>query len=93
MNSDKTEDCRTLIDYLFTLVHEGKLKYEYVKCCSLIQLLLDAECTLSLIGANRKVNLLKQICRMEVSPLSDFSLALEKAMGKHESHPKQVIRF
>jgi hypothetical protein len=49
--------------------------------------------SLSLIGANREVNLLKQICRMEVSPLSDFSLALEKAMGKHESHPKQVIRF
>jgi mitochondrial enoyl-[acyl-carrier protein] reductase / trans-2-enoyl-CoA reductase len=31
MNSDKVEDCRTLIDYLLSLVHEGKLKYEYVK--------------------------------------------------------------
>jgi hypothetical protein len=41
MNSDKAEDCRTLIDYLLGLVHEGKFKYEYVKCC-LIQLLLDA---------------------------------------------------
>ncbi|GJN07225.1 hypothetical protein PR202_ga25039 [Eleusine coracana subsp. coracana] len=58
MNSDKAEDCRTMIDYLLGLVHEGKLKYE-----------------------------------MEVSPLSDFNLALEKAMGKHGSHPKQVIRF
>ncbi|TVU01226.1 hypothetical protein EJB05_53328, partial [Eragrostis curvula] len=58
MNSDKADDCRTTIDYLLGLVHEGKLKYE-----------------------------------MEVSPLTDFSLALEKAMGKHGSHPKQVIRF
>jgi len=58
MNSDKAKDCRTLIDYLLGLVHEGKFKYE-----------------------------------MEVSPLSDFSLALEKAMGKHGSCPKQVIRF
>lgn len=30
MNSDKAEDCRTMIDYLLGLVHEGKLKYEYV---------------------------------------------------------------
>jgi len=29
MNSDKAEDCRTMIDYLLGLVHEGKLKYEY----------------------------------------------------------------
>ncbi|KAK3118173.1 hypothetical protein QOZ80_9BG0695310 [Eleusine coracana subsp. coracana] len=58
MNSDKAEDCRTMIDYLLGLVHEGKLTYE-----------------------------------MEVSPLSDFNLALEKAMGKDGSHPKQVIRF
>ncbi|TVU27431.1 hypothetical protein EJB05_30041, partial [Eragrostis curvula] len=58
MNSDKADDCRTTIDYLLGLVHEGKLKYE-----------------------------------MEVSPLIDFSLALEKALGKHGSHPKQVIRF
>jgi hypothetical protein len=49
--------------------------------------------SLSHIGANRELNLLKHICRMEVSPLSDFSLALEKAMGKQGSHPKQVIRF
>jgi hypothetical protein len=48
MNSDKAEDCWTLIDYLLGLMHEGKFKYEYVKCCSLIQLLLDAGHTLSL---------------------------------------------
>jgi trans-2-enoyl-CoA reductase len=30
VNSDKAEDCRTMIDYLLGLVQEGKLKYEYV---------------------------------------------------------------
>ncbi|KAK8447104.1 hypothetical protein SEVIR_8G020425v4 [Setaria viridis] len=58
MNSDKAEDCRTMIDYLLGLVHEGKLKYE-----------------------------------MESIPFSEFSLALEKALGKHGSQPKQVVRF
>jgi mitochondrial enoyl-[acyl-carrier protein] reductase / trans-2-enoyl-CoA reductase len=93
MNSDKVEDYRTLIDYLLGLVHEGKLKYEYVKCRSHIQLLLDVGHRFSHIGAKRAVNLLKHICGMEVSPLGDFSLALKKAMCKHGSHPKQVIRF
>ena len=45
VNSDKTEDCRRMIDYLLGLVHEGKLKYEYVLlksfCSSLVGLLLD----------------------------------------------------
>ncbi|CAL4996022.1 unnamed protein product [Urochloa decumbens] len=58
MNSDKAEDCRTMIDYLLGLVHEGKLKYE-----------------------------------MESIPFGEFSLALEKALGKHGSQPKQVVRF
>ncbi|KAG2622562.1 hypothetical protein PVAP13_3KG000064 [Panicum virgatum] len=58
MNSDKAEDCRTMIDYLLGLVHEGKLKYE-----------------------------------MELIPFGEFSLALEKALGKHGSQPKQVMRF
>ncbi|EES13529.1 hypothetical protein BDA96_07G080900 [Sorghum bicolor] len=58
LNSDKTEDCRRMIDYLLGLVHEGKLKYE-----------------------------------MESISFGEFSLALEKALGKHGSHPKQVIRF
>ncbi|CAO2153588.1 unnamed protein product [Urochloa humidicola] len=58
INSDKAEDCRTMIDYLLDLVHEGKLKYE-----------------------------------MESIPFGEFSLALEKALGKHGSQPKQVVRF
>ncbi|CAM0152367.1 unnamed protein product [Urochloa decumbens] len=58
MNSDKAEDCKTMIDYLLGLVHEGKLKYE-----------------------------------MESIPFGEFSLALEKALGKHGSQPKQVVRF
>ncbi|KAL6905962.1 hypothetical protein ACP4OV_003563 [Aristida adscensionis] len=30
---------------------------------------------------------------MELTPFSEFNLALEKAMGKHGSQPKQVLRF
>ncbi|KAL6642091.1 hypothetical protein ACP70R_020272 [Stipagrostis hirtigluma subsp. patula] len=30
---------------------------------------------------------------MELSPFSEFSLALDKALGKHGSQPKQVLRF
>uniref|UniRef100_A0A453KFH7 Alcohol dehydrogenase-like C-terminal domain-containing protein n=4 Tax=Aegilops tauschii TaxID=37682 RepID=A0A453KFH7_AEGTS len=58
MNSDKSEECRTMIDYLLGLVHEGKLKYE-----------------------------------MELTPFSEFNMALDKALGKHGSQPKQVLRF
>ncbi|KAG8093472.1 hypothetical protein GUJ93_ZPchr0012g19015 [Zizania palustris] len=58
MNSDKAEESRTMIDYLLSLVHEGKLKYE-----------------------------------MELTPFSDFRLALDKALGKHGSRPKQVLSF
>jgi hypothetical protein len=43
MNSDKAEDCRAMIDYLLGLVHEGKLKYEYVTpAIQLLQLILLA---------------------------------------------------
>lgn len=96
MNSNKAEDCRAMIDYLLGLVHEGKLKYEYVKCSRLIQLLLlyaGYRCPRIRYKKTSEYFFLKHICRMEVSPLSEFSLALEKAMGKHGSHPKQVIRF
>lgn len=30
---------------------------------------------------------------MELTPFSDFGLALDKALGKHGSQPKQVLRF
>jgi len=30
---------------------------------------------------------------MESIPFGEFSLALEKALGKHGSQPKQVMRF
>ncbi|KAF0889679.1 hypothetical protein E2562_030157 [Oryza meyeriana var. granulata] len=30
---------------------------------------------------------------MELTPFSDFRLALEKALGKHGSRPKQVLKF
>ncbi|XP_020579742.1 probable trans-2-enoyl-CoA reductase, mitochondrial [Phalaenopsis equestris] len=30
---------------------------------------------------------------MELAPFSDFNIALQKAMGKHGRHPKQVIKF
>lgn len=33
------------------------------------------------------------LCRMELVPFEDFSTALDKALGKSGSHPKQVIRF
>uniref|UniRef100_A0ACD5YJT3 Uncharacterized protein n=1 Tax=Avena sativa TaxID=4498 RepID=A0ACD5YJT3_AVESA len=58
MNSDKAQDCRTMVDYLLGLMKEDKLKYE-----------------------------------MELTPFSEFGLALDKALGKHGSPPKQVLRF
>lgn len=30
---------------------------------------------------------------MELTPFSDFHLALDKALGKHGSQPKQVLKF
>lgn len=32
-------------------------------------------------------------CRMELTPFSDFKVALDKALGKLGSQPKQVIQF
>lgn len=58
MTSDKAKECRKLIDYLLSLVREGKLTYE-----------------------------------MELVPFSDFHTALDKALGKLGSQPKQVIKF
>nr|CAD1822061.1 unnamed protein product [Ananas comosus var. bracteatus] len=58
MSSDKAKDCQTMIDYLLSLVHHGKLKYD-----------------------------------MEMVPFEDFNTALDKALGKLGSHPKQVIKF
>ncbi|XP_047314038.1 enoyl-[acyl-carrier-protein] reductase, mitochondrial-like [Impatiens glandulifera] len=58
MTSDKSMECRPMIDYLLGLTREGKLSYE-----------------------------------MELVPFSDFSTALEKALGKHGSQPKQVMKF
>ncbi|KAG0468710.1 hypothetical protein HPP92_018038 [Vanilla planifolia] len=58
MTTDKAKDCRTMIDYLLSLVQCGKLKYE-----------------------------------MEIVPFTDFNLALDKALGKLGSKPKQIIKF
>lgn len=33
------------------------------------------------------------LCRMELTPFNDFNTALDKALGKLGSQPKQVIRF
>ncbi|XP_057508774.1 enoyl-[acyl-carrier-protein] reductase, mitochondrial [Actinidia eriantha] len=58
MTSDKAKECRKMIDYLLSLVREGKLTYE-----------------------------------MELTPFSDFHVAMDKALGKLGSQPKQVIKF
>ncbi|CAM8982487.1 unnamed protein product [Rhodiola kirilowii] len=58
LGSDKATECRRMIDYLLSLVREGKLKYE-----------------------------------MELTPFDDFHTALDKALGKQGSQPKQVLRF
>ncbi|XP_052190572.1 enoyl-[acyl-carrier-protein] reductase, mitochondrial isoform X2 [Diospyros lotus] len=56
MSSDKAQECRKMIDYLLSLVREGKLTTELV-------------------------------------PFSAFHTALDKALGKFGSQPKQVIKF
>lgn len=33
------------------------------------------------------------VCRMELTPFNDFNTALDKALGKLGSQPKQVIKF
>ncbi|KAK7832917.1 enoyl-[acyl-carrier-protein] reductase [Quercus suber] len=58
MSSDKTNECRPMIDYLLDRAREGKLKYE-----------------------------------MELVPFNDFHTALDKALGKLGSQPKQVLTF
>lgn len=58
MSSDKTEECRGMIDYLLSLVRARKLTYE-----------------------------------MELIPFDEFHTALDNALGKHGSQPKQVIKF
>jgi len=35
----------------------------------------------------------RSVCRMELTPFDDFNTALDKAMGKLGSQPKQVIKF
>uniref|UniRef100_UPI001CB89F12 enoyl-[acyl-carrier-protein] reductase, mitochondrial n=1 Tax=Erigeron canadensis TaxID=72917 RepID=UPI001CB89F12 len=58
ISSDKTEECREMLEYLLGLVREEKLKYD-----------------------------------MELTPFSEFHTALDKALGKHGSQLKQVIKF
>ncbi|MCL7041986.1 hypothetical protein MKW94_008236 [Papaver nudicaule] len=58
MTLKRTQDCRVLIDYLLSLMQEGKLKYE-----------------------------------TELVPFGKFSVALDKALGKVGSHPKQILKF
>ncbi|OVA18202.1 Alcohol dehydrogenase superfamily [Macleaya cordata] len=58
MNSEKSQECRVMIDYLLGLMRDGKLKYE-----------------------------------MELAPFDNFPVALDKALGKLGSHPKQILKF
>ncbi|KAL8496780.1 hypothetical protein ACS0TY_020454 [Phlomoides rotata] len=58
LSSEKTKECREMIDYLLSLTRSGELKYD-----------------------------------MELCPFDQFPTALDKALGKLGSQPKQVIRF
>ncbi|XP_071719816.1 enoyl-[acyl-carrier-protein] reductase, mitochondrial-like [Rutidosis leptorrhynchoides] len=58
ISSDKTKECREMLDYLLSLIREGKLRYD-----------------------------------MELTSFNEFHTALDKALGKHGSQPKQVIKF
>lgn len=35
----------------------------------------------------------RSVCRMDLAPFEDFNTALDKALGKLGSQPKQVIKF
>lgn len=58
LSTEKSKECRKMIDYLLSLTRDGKLKYE-----------------------------------MELVPFDQFPSALDKALGKLGSQPKQVIKF
>ncbi|WCJ41128.1 Enoyl-[acyl-carrier-protein] reductase mitochondrial [Euphorbia peplus] len=58
LTSEKSKECRKMIDYLLCLAREGNLRYE-----------------------------------MQMIPFDNFHAALDKALGKQGSHPKQVLRF
>ncbi|KAL3653107.1 hypothetical protein CASFOL_002788 [Castilleja foliolosa] len=58
LSSDKSKECRDMIDYLLSLTRSGELKYD-----------------------------------MELCPFEEFPTALDKALGKLGSQPKQVIKF
>ncbi|XP_022870175.1 enoyl-[acyl-carrier-protein] reductase, mitochondrial [Olea europaea var. sylvestris] len=58
LSSDKAKESRVMIDYLLSLVREGKLTYE-----------------------------------MELVPFNQFQSALDKALGKLGTQPKQIIKF
>ncbi|XP_073145712.1 enoyl-[acyl-carrier-protein] reductase, mitochondrial [Henckelia pumila] len=58
LSTEKSKECREMVDYLLSLTRDGKLKYE-----------------------------------MELVPFDQFPSALDKALGKLGSQPKQVIKF
>ncbi|KAG6393351.1 hypothetical protein SASPL_147590 [Salvia splendens] len=58
MGSDKSKECREMVDYLLSLTFSGELKYN-----------------------------------LELTPFDQFPTALDKALGKLGSQPKQVIKF
>lgn len=58
LSTEKSKECREMVDYLLSLTRDGKLKY-----------------------------------KMELVPFNQFPTALDKALGKLGSQPKQVIKF
>lgn len=58
LSTEKSKECREMVDYLLSLTRDEKLKYE-----------------------------------MEFVPFDQFTSALDKALGKLGSQPKQVIKF
>lgn len=105
LNTDKAEDSREMIDRLLSLVQEGKLKYKYVLLLYVSRggwIGLYSFCKVKLHLKVLKflshylacqIHMVLTVCRMELVPFDDFSSALDKALGKLGSQPKQVIKF
>lgn len=87
-SSDNMRDCRVMIDHLLSLVRDNHFKYEYVSWFS-IQFF---QC----LAIRLLIKFIKAQffpCRMELVSFDDFNIALDKALGKLGSQPKQILRF
>ena len=99
MNLDKAEDCGAMI-YLLGLVHQGKLKYEYVMSFYSYWVVVDLFAMLSQLddigaqGIKREMMYLLNFCA-GWNRLHSMSSAWlwGKAQDKHGSRLKQVVRF